>query len=115
MTLSKDYTQDVPTREQIDALQGPLVLEFGVDWCSYCQAAQPAIASAVVRHPGVPHLKVEDGPGRALGRSFRVKLWPTLVFLLDGQEVARLVRPGTAEAIDNALAQIESKEVQASF
>ena len=27
------------------------------------------------------------------GRSFKVKLWPTLIFLKDGQEVARLVRP----------------------
>ena len=44
-------------------------------------------------HPQWQHLKVEDGSGRALGRSFRVKLWPTLVFLRDGQEIARLVRP----------------------
>lgn len=109
MTLSKDYTQNPPTREQIDATQGPLVLEFGVDWCGFCRAAEPAISSALVRHPGVPHLKVEDGPGRALGRSFRVKLWPTLVFLSDGQEVSRLVRPADAKVIEDALAQIEAK------
>ncbi|RZL03923.1 MAG: thioredoxin [Rubrivivax sp.] len=114
MTLSKDYTTNAPTREQIDATQGPLVLEFGVAWCGFCRAAQPAITSALVRHPGVPHLKVEDGPGRALGRSFRVKLWPTLVFLSDGREVARLVRPGEAQAIAEALAQIEPQEDQAS-
>lgn len=113
MTISKDYTQDAPTREQIDAIKGPLVLEFGVDWCGFCRAAQPAIASALVRHPELPHLKVEDGPGRALGRSFRVKLWPTLVFLRDGQEVARVVRPEEAKVIEDALAQIKPKEEQA--
>lgn len=107
MTLSKDYTPDAPTRAQLDATQGPLVLEFGVAWCGFCRAAQPSIAAALVRHPGVPHLKVEDGPGRALGRSFQVKLWPTLVFLWDGQERARLVRPGDSKAIENALAQID--------
>jgi thioredoxin 1 len=37
----------------------------------------------------VRHVKVEDGSGRRLGRSFGVKLWPTLVFLRDGREVAR--------------------------
>ena len=42
-----------------------------------------AIAGAFASHPEVRHLKVEDGPGRPLGRSFRVKLWPTLVFLQD--------------------------------
>ena len=37
-------------------------------------------------------------PGRAgvLGRSFRVQLWPTLILLKDGQEVARGVRPSDA-------------------
>jgi thioredoxin 1 len=49
------------------------------------------------------HLKVEDGPGRPLGRSYRVRLWPTLVLLRDGQEVARLVRPTQAADILAAL------------
>ena len=41
----------------------------------------------------ISHLKIEDGKGRPLGRSFQVRLWPTLVVLHDGQEVARVVRP----------------------
>ena len=41
---------------------------------------------------------MEDGRGSPLGRSFRVKLWPTLVLMRDGVEVARVVRPrGTAD------------------
>jgi thioredoxin 1 len=35
-----------------------------------------------------------------------VKLWPTLVLLEDGHEVARLVRPG-ASAIEEALAALK--------
>ena len=31
-----------------------------------------------------------DASGRPLGRSFKVKLWPTLVFLRDGREIERL-------------------------
>jgi len=76
-----------PTRESIDASQGPLLLEFGTSWCGHCRAAQPRIATALERHPGVRHLKIEDGSGRPLGRSFGVKLWPTLVFLRDGKAV----------------------------
>jgi thioredoxin 1 len=45
--------------------------------------------------------------GRPLGRAFGVRLWPTLVFLSDGTEVARLVRPSEARAIADALAQID--------
>jgi thioredoxin 1 len=55
----------------------------------------------------VRHLKIDDGPGRPLGRSFRVKLWPTLVFLKDGQEVERLVRPRDLSAIAEALLKID--------
>lgn len=57
-------------------------------------------------------MKIEDGPGRPLGRSFRVKLWPTLVFMLGGKEVARLVRPGDASEIRDALALIDEPLAQ---
>jgi thioredoxin 1 len=104
-----DRNADIePTRAAVDALKGATVVEFGTSWCGVCRAAQPAIAAALARHPDVRHLKVEDGPGRPLGRSFRVKLWPTLVFLRDGRETRRLVRPREAHAIDQALADIES-------
>jgi thioredoxin 1 len=42
-------------------------------------------------------VKVEDGPGRKLGRSFGVRLWPNLVFLKDGALVRQLVRPTRQE------------------
>jgi thioredoxin 1 len=87
-------------------MPGPVLLEFGTPWCGWCRGAQPLIGAALEAHPGVQRLKVEDGPGRPLGRSFRVKLWPTLVFLKDGQEVARLVRPGSQAEIDEALAAL---------
>lgn len=97
------YLPDAPTRAEIDALPGPTLLEFGANWCGHCQAAQPHIAEALAQHRALRHLKIEDGPGRPLGRSFRVKLWPTLVFLRDGQEVARLVRPTSSAEISRAL------------
>lgn len=103
MTSSKNYTPDAPTRHEVDATKGALVIEFGTNWCGICQGAQPSITQALQQHADIPHLKIEDGPGRPLGRSFKVKLWPTLVVLLDGQEVARVVRPGNAGVIHEAL------------
>lgn len=108
MVMTDTYAAVEPTRAQIDGLTGPAVLEFGTAWCGYCKAAQPLIAQAFTDHPQVRHIKVEDGPGRPLGRSFRVKLWPTLIFLRDGKEAERLVRPGDAGAIRQALARIDA-------
>lgn len=102
-----DYVETNLSREEVDAIQGPVVLEFGVDWCGHCQRAQPAIESAMTGHPDVRHLKIEDGKGRRLGRSFRVKLWPTLIFLRNGEEVMRLVRPTDPEPVANALDEID--------
>ncbi len=53
------------------------------------------------------HIKIEDGSGHRLGRSFTVRLWPTLIFMKDGKEVSRLVRPRQAEPISKALAEID--------
>jgi thioredoxin 1 len=84
MSQRHDFAQPEPERAGIDALAG-----------------------AFVAHPGVRHVKVEDGSGHRLGRSFGVKLWPTLVFLLDGKEVERLVRPKEEAAVRAAFEKID--------
>ena len=104
--MDSTYATTAPDRAEVDALPGATLLEFGTGWCGWCRGAQPLIAGALEGHPELRHIKVEDGPGRPLGRSFRVKLWPTLVFLKDGQEVARLVRPSREDEVENALAKV---------
>ena len=93
MSVSLEYTANALTRESVDAFRGTTVLLFGVNWCGHCQAAAPLITEAFANFPDIQLLCIEDGAGRPLGRSFKVKLWPTLVFLVNGQEVDRVVRP----------------------
>jgi len=108
MSAPRPYLSETeaPTRAEVDALPCLTLLEFGTYWCGHCRAAQPALDEVLATQSQWRHLKVEDGPGRALGRSFRVKLWPTLILLKDGQEVARLVRPTRADELIQALAQV---------
>jgi thioredoxin 1 len=95
-----------PKRAEIDAASGSVLLEFGSPTCGHCRAAQPLVEQVLREHAPVQHLKVADGPGLPLGRSFKVKLWPTLVFLHDGKEVARLVRPRDLAPLRAAMATI---------
>ena len=100
------YREAAPERAELDTGRGLQLLEFGANGCGHCQAAQPAIREVLETLSDLPHRKVEDGPGRRLGRSYRVKLWPTLILLRDGQEIERLVRPADAATIATALARL---------
>jgi thioredoxin 1 len=101
------YIDEKPARAWVDSLRGAAVLEFGSPWCGHCRRAQPLIAEALSSHPGVLHVKIHDAKGKPLGRSFGIKLWPTLVFLLDGREVARCVRPVDVGELREALRRID--------
>lgn len=90
------YNAEAPSLEQVSKCPGWVLLNFGTDWCGHCQAAQTAV-HGFVQAQNVQHIAVEDGKGRRLGRQFHVKLWPSLILLRDGQEVARVVRPTSAQ------------------
>lgn len=92
-----------PARDEVDAMRGTVLLEFGINECPHCQAAQPLLAETLKHHPEVRHLRIEDGKGRRLGRTFAVKLWPALISMKDGVEVARVLRPTTQPEVDAVL------------
>jgi len=129
------YSSDHPTREAVAAMPGSVVIEFGVDWCPHCQqaagpvsmalaaaladvravagAAAPTGAGVAAAADTLQYLRLEDERARPLGRSFKVKLWPTLLFLQDGVEMARVVRPTTAAEVIAGLEHLGSnKEVK---
>jgi thioredoxin 1 len=96
-------------KSEIEQLNGLAIIEFGANWCTYCQAAQAIITKALLNYPNTKHIKIEDGKGQKLGRQYAVKLWPTLVFLKDGVELSRLVRPNSEQVISDALNQISNE------
>ena len=107
MSYRDDYEALEPARAELDAAPGLVLLEFGAPWCGHCQTVQPALQQALSERDGIRHIKIEDGRGRPLGRSFGVKLWPTIVLLRDGIETARMVRPA-ADEIARTLGRTEA-------
>lgn len=108
MSLLPDYQPETLQRADTDTLPGITVLEFGASWCGHCLRASPLISEVLADEAAVRHIRIADGPGRPLGRSYRIKLWPTLIFLRDGAEIARVVRPTASGPIREALAQAQA-------
>jgi thioredoxin 1 len=100
MVFTAQFSAHEPSRAFVDAMEGVVLVEFGAPWCPHCQRIQQSLAAVLAAHPEVRHLKVEDGRGQPLGRSFRIKLWPTLVLMQAGRERSRTVRPTTTEEIE---------------
>ena len=103
---NSDYAEEAFTFEQISESSGDVLLEFGAPWCGHCQAASAAINEVVNEHSELRHIKIYDGKGKRLGRGFKVKLWPTLILLDNGQEVDRLVRPLRAEEVRELMSKL---------
>lgn len=83
------------------------MLEFGAEWCPHCIAVQELLREKLSLSD-LRHLKIADGRGKPLGRSFRVKLWPNFVLVKDGKVRAQLARPSIEELttlLDQALSQ----------
>jgi thioredoxin 1 len=104
--FNSEYVEETFTFEQIGELLGDAVLEFGAPWCGHCQAASSAIKEVVTEHAGLSHIKIYDGKGKPLGRAFKVKLWPTLILLRDGNEVARLMRPLSSDEVRQLMSKL---------
>jgi thioredoxin 1 len=107
MPMNETYSANAPSRAEVDVMDSFTLLEFGTAWCGHCRVAQPLLAAAMAERD-IRHLKVEDGPGRALGRSFRVKLWPTLILMRQGEELGRVVRPTSTQTIEDLLGQADN-------
>lgn len=97
--FNPDYLEDLLTLEQLEEIKGNYLLEFGAPWCGHCQSAFSSVEELLKETPDLKHLKIYDGKGKKLGRVFGVKLWPTFIFMKNGQEATRIVRPTNTQQL----------------
>ncbi|MCH2558352.1 MAG: thioredoxin family protein [Alcanivorax sp.] len=111
---SAEYATNHPTRDEIQGIVEPTVLEFGSPDCPYCQKTEPMVKAAFQDFPGISHVKLADHQDKMLGRAFNVDEWPTLIFIQEGREVSRLVRPENEDAIRDRMEDIDANPARSA-
>jgi len=88
---------------------GPVVVDFGADWCGPCVRMAPILeelAAAVGDRAKVCRLDVDES--RKTAAEFRVMSIPTLIFFLGGKEAGRVIGLNTKEALISKLDALTS-------
>lgn len=103
MGFNATHSDEMIELSELEVIEEDVLLEFGTPWCGHCKRAQKVLEPVMNDFTDVAHVKVLDGKGKRLGRQFQVKLWPTLILVRRGKEVARVIRPETERELRQLL------------
>lgn len=70
----------------------PLLVDFWADWCAPCHAISPHLKRVVSDLDGgvrLAKVEVDEGENMKLAGRYKVRGFPTIMLLRDGQELAR--------------------------
>ena len=87
---------------EVAASKLPVLIDFGAEWCGPCHMVAPIVEELAGEYEGRVLICTCDAEkSDDIVATYKVRNIPTLVFLKDGQEVARIVGATTkAEIVD---------------
>ena len=84
---------------EVAASKLPVLIDFGAEWCGPCRMVAPIVEELAGGRVLICTCDAEKSDD--IVATYKVRNIPTLVFLKDGQEVARIVGATTkAEIVD---------------
>jgi len=83
--------------------QTPLLVDFWADWCGPCHAVASALKSVIADREGevrLAKIEVDEGENMKLAGRYAVRGFPTVMLLVNGEEVSRFAGAKPAHWID---------------
>lgn len=102
-TLQADATTG---REMIASTGGIVVLDFTAAWCPPCRLLEPVLDQLVTENDDLTIVTVDVEASPELAAEYQVMGMPTLVFLVDGEPVRRIVGARGISALREELHQV---------
>lgn len=84
--------------EQYDELvlaasaETPVLVDLWAEWCSPCRVIAPILKELVAEYEGrikLAKVEVDEGENMKLAGRYQVRGFPTVLLIVDGEEVAR--------------------------
>ena len=98
--FNPDYHDDAPTREEVDALDGLAVLEFGAPWCGHCKKLAPIwkeLGEEFQNQKDQIIIAQVDSTANDIEAGAEVRGFPTLLFYKGGSTDAPLSYSGARD------------------
>ncbi len=70
----------------------PVLVDLWAEWCSPCLVIAPLLKKLVVEYEGeikLAKVEVDEGENMKLAGRYQVRGFPTILLIIDGEEVAR--------------------------
>lgn len=84
------------------------ILDFYASWCVPCKTLHPVITQVKEKYPEIEIEAIDVDKNVELANAYRVMGLPSLVFLKDGNEVARLTNLVTMEDIEQKIKEVRN-------
>ena len=84
------------------------ILDFYASWCVPCKTLQPVITQVKEKYPDIEIEAIDVDKNAELANAYRVMGLPSLVFLKDGNEVARLTNLVSMEDIKQKIKEVRN-------
>ena len=92
----------------VDTAAGAHFLVFEAEWCVACKKAKPLLMNIRDKHPRIKFSFIDIDSNVDLANKYAIDGIPTVVAIVDGKEVDRVVGVGSVNPYDSMISKVES-------